>query len=293
MSQDDLNEEEDKKNHIKEKIKNNGGTINLLVSIATMLTSIIALFTLLEIKKQREAIYIPDVEISNIDLDYLYYGYDGEAECLNNFIGLFKNEESKDFTVNDAKEVVKDEKYISSTTLLNFELRNVGLGVAKKIKVKFRYDEKEMVKYLNGFYNRDSTKNIEITRKKGLYYLKIAGCEFETKISLSDDRDWSAYTEKEFLEPIHIQREKFTFEPDNSYFDFVLVCGVLDDIGFNNKLEIPPFEFILEYKDIADKLRTKQYTGVVSIGTGGGSCDHEGKYLCHFEGMGGVYFKRK
>lgn len=153
----------------------------ILSSIATTIAVYYTYLTLKEVKVQRESMYMPDLIIE--EKKFYLYGYQNEK-------GIVLNEFSYEN---------KELNYRSDKSLFyNFsiDLNNIGLGTAKNIDVKFKFNISDAILIINKMNNKvDVSKKINIkktkysigfsggiesTQKKSMHIIKN---QFETKIN--------------------------------------------------------------------------------------------------------------
>lgn len=113
--------------------------IGSLSAIASLITAIIALLTVREIKKQREHSYYPDLNLANFE--FFVYKYDKEEQ----------NEEEKDDTIflYYAKKQIEESQPKTGYNELSININNIGFGVAKAINYEWSFDFREAQKVID------------------------------------------------------------------------------------------------------------------------------------------------
>ncbi|RYE38418.1 MAG: hypothetical protein EOP48_27135 [Sphingobacteriales bacterium] len=111
--------------------------INSIATIAALLTAIITLFTVIEIRKQREHSYHPEINVANFQ--FYVYRYDKDLE---------EDEDDENtylyYTKNKLEASVPKRGYNELTVDVN----NIGLGVAKRVFWEWEIDIYELCKSL-------------------------------------------------------------------------------------------------------------------------------------------------
>lgn len=127
--------------------------INLISGLATLSASLIALFTLLEIKRQRKQSYKPEPVIKS-SLIYVY------SEKFKEYYFPFKI----------SRELYKNENSIVNLSFSDFylELVNVGISSAKNLSIKWDFDFNKAISTIESknedrlFLINYNTKSLEI-----------------------------------------------------------------------------------------------------------------------------------
>ncbi|MGI6321712.1 MAG: hypothetical protein ACOXZO_00080 [Bacteroidales bacterium] len=138
--------------------------INIIIGVCTLSASLIALFTLLEIKRQRKESNKPEPAIKS---------------CLVHIYGMkFKNYY---FPFNFSQELYKDENSIANAFLSDFyiELVNVGIRSAKNILVEWNFD-----------FNK-TLELIEKDNKDGLFKININSKLLEILFPLNEYKEFN------------------------------------------------------------------------------------------------------
>lgn len=118
--------------------------INIIASVGTFISAIIAIYTLLEIKKQRLSTYKPQLLLKS----FIVY-INKSPLCLeSDELLLFKTENFNEYK-NDTK--TKKEFEISSL----YKIENLGFGIAKNIKVSWIFDMQKALKILEKEFSQD------------------------------------------------------------------------------------------------------------------------------------------
>jgi|WetSurMetagenome_2_1015567.scaffolds.fasta_scaffold55385_2 hypothetical protein len=124
-----------------------------ITDILTFATIIITLFTLWEIKKQREGLYLPDIFIPD--------------SFANVFCFDLENKFSDFQFITNENKYHGNQDYFKSSTLL-IPVFNVGFGAAKNVKVVCNFDMKQYLEIFNKLEKSDLHR-IELTQDGELY----------------------------------------------------------------------------------------------------------------------------
>lgn len=109
--------------------------IDSIATIAALITAVITFFTVVEVRRQRENSYHPEVNIANFQ--FYVYRYDKELDADDDNIYLYYSKS----------------KLLSSTSIqgyneLAIEINNIGLGVAKRLFWSWEVDIYELCRSL-------------------------------------------------------------------------------------------------------------------------------------------------
>lgn len=143
-------------------ISNISPYVNILSGIGTFISSIIALFALKEVIKQRRAMYKPKLYLNEFTLSVKGNPFLGDLNFYNFYLHNLYEPENKD---NDPQ----------FSIMAQFFFENIGYGVASKINYKWTFDYIKAVKKICSIdsdfnYKIDKTsKNITIIKKDSLH----------------------------------------------------------------------------------------------------------------------------
>ena len=99
--------------------------INIFIASITLLTAIIALLTINEMRKQRVHSYFPDINMA----DFTFYVYKADF-----------NDEIKSIYLYSFKQKKEENSKIEGFNELKIGINNIGFGVAKNIRWKWDFD---------------------------------------------------------------------------------------------------------------------------------------------------------
>jgi hypothetical protein len=103
-----------------------GQMTNFGTNLAAIITAVVAFFTLIQIKKQTEYSYRPDVMVQG-SAEYLYLAYDKEIKTV------------KDFQWSNSAPERKDTLDFKSNDQLSLDIVNIGLAAAKEIELEWEF----------------------------------------------------------------------------------------------------------------------------------------------------------
>jgi hypothetical protein len=203
--------------------------IGLFSGVATSGAAIATFLTVREIKKQRESSYLPDLCIDPFTLKV--YGQISTKDILS---FEFSEVDTKNGTVNDE----------NKRRNIAFKIKNIGLGVAKKINFAWEFDCDKFVEIIKKIDGYDSTLPNSFAIRCG-------------KALLTVDEDMSS------MSPLHAASMKIPFiiwahylfyfclqyETKNNYFpDYS--AGVLS--------KLPKPKLTITFADIQNKIHKKE-----------------------------------
>ena len=107
--------------------------INIIIASITLLTAIIALLTINEMRKQRVHSYFPDINMAN----FSFYVYKGDYDDEINSIYLYYYKKRK-----------KKKEKIDGFNELKIGINNIGFGVAKNVSWTWNFDIEQAKKII-------------------------------------------------------------------------------------------------------------------------------------------------
>ncbi|MDY3338691.1 hypothetical protein PG279_05815 [Riemerella anatipestifer] len=133
--------------------------INLLASVGSFISTIIALYTLIEVKKQRLSTYKPEILVKS----FLVYINKSPLFLESDELLLFKTDNFNEYK----SDKTKSKEYEISCL---YKIENLGFGLAKSIKVTWSFDMERALKILD----KELDKEFYFTQCKPLkyYFLK-------------------------------------------------------------------------------------------------------------------------
>lgn len=233
---------------------NNKDLIGILAGIGTFVASLIAIFTLIEVKKQRLATYKPDILIKSF---LVAISKSPLLKNKENELLLFKTMDFNDYSKN-----YDQEKFNVNP---HYKVNNLGFGVAKKIKCTWKFDYEKAIKFIQNKMSNEFAFNYN--NSINTYFLENLTDEdfhlsFNTNFE-SDNIDYISpinvqdhfhlHTIPRIIIIVHYLYLQFDLQMLNEsaenfhYYDF-------SDSNFPNlKLEI-------QYQDLNNKKHKKNYT---------------------------------
>ena len=209
---------------------------SIISSVATLLTALFTLFMVLEIKKQREATYHPEIILSRI-----------------NFKGDFRN---------TPKEWKKESEIENNNSSNNFsiDLYNIGLGAAKDVSVRFSFPVEEMIRTINELA-RNTKAEIKIKYEHNEINAETDFCG-HIIIFHKNIMEYSV----DYIIPISNYTNPTKIPLPMSYMFLVstIFCLKWRSI-FCDVPHIPPIKIDLEYYDISDQKLQKSYEMILEL----------------------------
>ena len=226
--------------------------ILVLAGIGTFVSAMIAVFTLYEVKKQRQSLYLPDILIKS----FLVSISKSPLQKGNDELIEYKTSDFNDYSNN-----YNDTKFEVSA---KYRVDNVGFGVAKNIVCKWQFDTKRAIKEINKI----------ISHKFGFSWHEGLNIYF---LNNSDNEafHYSAHANIEkqvidYITPISVQKHFHL----HTIPEIIIFAHYLFLIFKNNLIEVSGenfniFEFQeykfpnptlrIEYRDINDKKHKREY----------------------------------
>lgn len=222
--------------------------ISILAGLGACASAIAALFTIQQVKKQRQASYQPDV----------YFGFNGsKTAILKNLSGI----ETKELTF----EMLEGDNTFEIHSIL-YTIENIGLGTAKDIKIVWDFDFK---KAFNAMLEAQANGNpkIRVELERGNTF--VIRTQNKTMFYVWSEIE-NLTTEYDFVLPR--RDEKFMMSPSipieivkyfTAYcmlkYNLLLSDEKYTDL-FHEEFEIfPPLIANVVYKDIGNKTYAKKF----------------------------------
>jgi hypothetical protein len=226
--------------------------VMIFSGIGTFISSLIAVFTLIEVKKQRHSYYKPDILIKTFLV----------AISKSPFL---KNEEElleyKTCNFNDYSNNYNEVKYEVSA---KYKVENLGFGIAKNVKCQWKFDAKKAIQLID----KELSKNFSFSLHKNLnlYFLNDSN---------NENFHYSAFTKIEkqnidYIAPINIQSHSHLHTVPNiimyTHYLFLLFKEKLleekaDNFGIFKfeEYKFPAPSLMIEYRDLNNKKYMKEY----------------------------------
>lgn len=198
----------------------------ILSALSTAIYTFITIKTLLEIKKQRETTYMPQVILGES-----FYTMINDTENLKEIV--FENTKTK----------IRQKK-------CSLHIYNIGLASAKNLKFQFKVDTNH---YLNLI--KENLKDFSTNEKvDGFLFIESNSRQCGHNVPLQ------LYKEKDFLLPVNIQ--KSPFKVDIPLYLTELLSIIIFDIDNNYDLieKLPNFELEIKYDDLYNKTHIEIYS---------------------------------
>ncbi|WP_264536711.1 hypothetical protein [Flavobacterium sp. N1736] len=216
--------------------------VNILSGVGTFISSIIALFALKEVMKQRRAMYQPKLYLNEFTL----------AVKGNPFL---ENRSFYYFHLHNLHEPVNKNDTSGFSIMAQFFFENIGYGVASKIEYQWNFDYKKALKEI---CNIDSDFNYRIDKSdKSIVITK--NNEYYSSYNFDD---LNIIKKTDFIKPESLQKNiKPTTIPiiiTSLYMDYVMTKNkmyseVCQSFRSEEFIDFPSLELELSYEDIAGK----------------------------------------
>ena len=219
--------------------------------IGTFISSLIAIFTLVEVKKQRHSYYKPDILIKTF------------LVAISKSPVLKKEEllEYKTCDFNDYSNNYNEVKYEVSA---KYKVENLGFGIAKNVKCQWKFDAEKAIQLINK--ELPQKYSFSLHESLNLYFLRN---------SIDEDFYYSASANIEehaidYIAPINIHSHShFHTVPDiiiyAHYLFLIFRVGLLEKEAQNFNIfrfknyKFPIPSLIIEYRDLNNKKYKKKY----------------------------------
>lgn len=223
--------------------------IAVVSSVATLFATIIVLFTLLEMRKQRKGGIKPELTISNTN----FYCYADEIGGV--ILPIWWSPQrlkTKD---------LEDLFVLKDISIVSLKLYNIGLWAAKELEFVWDYDIESMLRFIEA---KDDNKvlKLEFTKKehdsKGVLLIRLP--KMLEEIRLEDELS----VLEEYCLPAQIITDAKKVDLPRSY---VRLLSMIVYISINSGIEslelineIPPLKLTIKYHDIEGKIYKKKYS---------------------------------
>ncbi|HLD53752.1 MAG TPA: hypothetical protein VJA82_10630 [Sediminibacterium sp.] len=213
--------------------------INSIAAIAALLTAVITFITVLEIKKQREHSYHPDINISNFE--FYVYRYDKEEEDVS--MNLYYSK--KRIPAGELKNGYNE---------LTIDINNIGLAVAKQV---YWYWESDLYEIGRAIKNDEDSNINWVIIERDLFY-KAPHLNVDWIYSIDEDNSGSFFS---FILPYSIENRNHEIQIPQYYLDLYWLYKTNEVTGEfkNNKKEYPPLQLHVGYTDIHGKEMQKTF----------------------------------
>lgn len=225
---------------------------DLVLDIGTFLTSIVALFTLWEMRKQRLTTIQPDIDLCNFD--YLYLYHQPKLDLFASWPYLWSSERLDPMNIQSIH---------SPLSAFEIKLINVGVNTAKNISYRWEYDIEQYVSAVTWLdvdteitFTEDVTSSLGINRSGSLTFLP----------GLDECRAGSFFLTvgQSITLPFC---ESFTYLVSLWLYGKFRWLESTEDSGMNNYRTIidefnslPPLSLIIKFFDLSGKEYTRRYT---------------------------------
>lgn len=235
--------------------------ITILSGIGTFISSIIAIYTLREVIKQRLSTYKPEILIKS----FIVYINKSPLELKPDELLLYKTNNFNEYKKNPEESICKE---FSESCL--YKVENLGFGPAKKIKLTWNYDTKKALDILEKMFPDRYYFNQYQPLK---YYFLVDKSNADYHFSLMNQNVTSQSTD--YLTPINIKEHSHYHSIPNEiilthYLYYIFKNNLINTSNENcygdddfRKLSKPQLK--IEYEDINGKKYSKDYKFKISL----------------------------
>jgi hypothetical protein len=216
-----------------------GDWINIIIASITLLTAIIALLTINEMRKQRVHSYFPDINMANFSFYVYKTDYDNETNSI--FLHFFKNKKEENEKIDGFNE-------------LKIGINNIGFGVAKNVRWDWDFDltqaQKVICKDKNIKWVKDEDDVILIDLKK---------LNIEWALDVKEDNIGGAFN---FILPYSNENRETEIVIPSYYIDLYwlyLVIQIENDFKEYAHDYFPQLELKVRYTDIHSNEQEKTF----------------------------------
>lgn len=213
--------------------------INIFIACVTLLTAIIALLTINEMRTQRVHSYFPDLNMA----DFSFYVYRGDYNQQTESVFLY--------TFKDRKE---ENSSISGFNELKIGINNIGFGVAKNVKWNWYFDIEDAKKII--------CRDNDVKWEENGDFIAIDSVPLNVSWALDIEEDNRGGSFNFILPYVNENRETEIVIPD--YFISLYWLYMVNQIRTENHLEIikhdfPQLELMVKYTDIQSNELSKTF----------------------------------
>jgi hypothetical protein len=228
--------------------------IEILASVGSFFSAIVAMITLFEIKKQRHSMYKPEIFLTPL--------------CFKpEYNPIIENEKIRSYTLLEYNNYQEDKLELKSQINILYKLENLGFGVASNVLCQWNFDYSKAIKEMEKILPEDFTLSDQfdytfINRKSNPNFLIAANVE-----------DIKNNQKIDFIPPINFKEHHNLHSIPHSIIIIYLMYllfnkNLISDTGKMFYIEefeaLPKPKVIIEYKDLNGKKYSKTYTLSIS-----------------------------
>jgi hypothetical protein len=209
--------------------------ISAITASAALVTAIITLITVIELRKQRQHSYQPDLDISNFE--FYVYKYDkDEEEFEQDLIFLFYTKDKLD----------ENAKVIGYNELL-LDISNTGFGAAKAVKWEWSFD---FISAQNAI--KLSKKEFKFHETDNKYYVKVSELKVDWIIMVDEDNETDYIN---FVLPYSIENRKNTIRIPSYFIELFWLYKTKDMMieRLGEDQDFPPLKLYVSYTNLDGK----------------------------------------
>lgn len=210
--------------------------ISLITAFAALITALITLLTVLEIRKQREHSYQPDLDIANFDFYVYRYDKDEEDDESEDLINLYYSKDQLD-----------EKDKISGFNELLLDVSNTGFGAAKEVTWEWSFDfisAQNAIKLSKNEFNFHESDNE--------YIVKVPELKVDWIIMLDEDNATDYFN---FVLPYSIENRKNTIRIPSYFIDLFWLYKskdmMIEHLGEDQ--DFPPLKLYVSYANLDGK----------------------------------------
>jgi len=215
-------------------------TISDLANFATLIATIILIFTILEMKEQRKTTYKPLVIVSNSE--DLYYQFIYHPERNHPFFFEVVN---KDIFIENETDV--------KSSLFRIKSFNIGLGAAKNIKIHFKYDVSKFVEMIQ---QCKMEKELKISYNDQKVKILYDDSSIELPLNNSNIQSF------DYLLPANVDNNPLLIKLPKAFeflYSAMLFSKFYSQMKHVDFIKIPDVNMTVTYSDIAGNETTDEY----------------------------------
>ena len=230
--------------------------IQVLANIGTFISSLVAIFTIYEMKKQREGSLRPDIVVENISNIYINENNNNDSISIAPYTWRIDKKDQP-----PEKEI---KSFIEGT--FDFKLYNIGLEVAKNINITWNFDIEYFVTFLAKYQSEDFKFYFDDDYNSDLLLLADSG------LIRMDGLNHNYYFEYMRNYDNNIMKVDFCLIYNKlvSFWLFMKCKNELENKDeivqlFEEFKNLPKLEMHIKYSDISNKIYHKTYVFDYSI----------------------------
>jgi hypothetical protein len=239
----------------------NKDLINILSGIGTFVSSIIALYTLREVIKQRLSTYKPEILIKS----FVVYIHKSPLELQSEELLLYKSANFNEYKKNSEENISKE----FGVSCL-YKVENLGFGPAKKLKLSWNYNTQKALSIIEKMF----PDRYYFNQYKPLNYYFLVD-KSNTNYHFSITNETVTKQDIDYLTPINIKEHSHYHSIPKEiiltyYLYYIFKNNLINTInencyGNDDFGNLPKPHLKMEYEDINGKKYSKDYKFKISL----------------------------